>query len=204
MKKKVNLNFRRDTDADFLAGSDHIHQSLLDNPSFPSPVPTLADVKTAIDAYNVALTNAMDLGRVNVAIKNQARQDLESLLFQLGMYVMNTANGDETMLVSSGFTLAKNPEPVYITNAGNVTLSNGITSGEMVSTVATQKGVKSYLHEIADEIPTENTVWDTFASSRSRFVFSGLLPGKQYWVRVALVAGNGQVAYSEVATKFVQ
>lgn len=201
---KVNVSFSRLSDADFLNKAEHILQSMTNNPAFPNPVPTLAEVQAAITKYSADLVLAQGLGKVNVANKNQSRQALEKLLTQLGMFVMFVANGDETILISSGYTLTKMPEPNYITNPGNVELSNGITSGQMVSTVKGQRAVKSYLHQIASELPTENTVWNSNATSRSKFVFTDLQPGKQYWVRVAAIGGNEQTAYSAIATQFAQ
>lgn len=201
---KVNVSFSRLSDADFLNKAEHILQSMTGNPAFPNPVPTLADVQAAITKYSADLVLAQGLGKVNVANKNQSRQALEKLLTQLGMFVMFVANGDETILISSGYTLTKMPEPNHIDNPGNVELSNGITSGQMVSMVKGQRAVKSYLHQIASELPTENTVWDSNATSRSKFVFTDLQPGKQYWVRVAVIGGNEQTAYSAIATQFAQ
>ena len=126
------------------------------------------------------------------------------MLRQLGLSVMAQANGDEKTLVTSGFTLTKTREPRYITNPGNVVLSNGITSGTMVSTVKAVKGGKSYVHEIATTLPVDDTVWTTNTSSTSSFVFSNLTPGKQYWVRVAVIGARHQKAYSTVSTWYAQ
>jgi hypothetical protein len=62
----------------------------------------------------------------------------------------------------------------------------------------------SYLHEIADTLPTDSTVWTKFPSGNSQFTFTSLTPGKQYWVRVAAIGFRNQVAYSTVATQFAQ
>jgi hypothetical protein len=202
--QKINLSFASYTDSGFLTKGTLILSSMTGNPDFPTPTPAIADVSTAVGNYSDALNAAAGLGRVNVAQKNKARQDLEAILKQLGLYVMSVANGDAAMLTSSGFTLSKMPEPKYITNPGNVTLSNGVTSGELVDAVPTVPGTRVYYHEIADAAPTEETVWTRYQSSRSRFVFTGLIPGRQYWVRVAAVGPGEQIAYSTVATQFVQ
>lgn len=201
---KVIINYSKLTDANLLSKAEHILQSMTGNPDFPSPVPTLADVQTAVTKYSADLVLAQGLGKVNIANKNQSRMELEKLLAQLGMFVMFVANGDEAMLVGSGFTLAKTPEPGYITNPGNVSLTNGNTSGVLVSAVKGQRAVKSYLHQITGDPPTEATVWTSNATSRSRFVFTNLQPGKQYWIRVAAVASNDQIAFSPVASQFAQ
>ncbi|HET7117026.1 MAG TPA: fibronectin type III domain-containing protein [Hanamia sp.] len=201
---KVNVSFTKLSDADFLNKAEHVLQSMTGNPAFPNPIPTLAEVQAAITKYSNDLVLAQGLGKVNVANKNQSRLALEKLLAQLAMFVMFVANGDETILISSGYTLSKTPEPNHIDNPGNVILSNGITSGEMVSAVKGQRAVKSYLHQITAELPTDTTLWESTATSRSKFVFTNLQPGKQYWVRVAAIGGNEQSAFSSIATQFVQ
>jgi predicted phage tail protein len=117
---------------------------------------------------------------------------------------MNVALDNAAMLTSSGFTLYKPAEPVYIDNPGNVTISNGITSGELVVSVDTVKGAKSYLHQIATELPNGTTNWTSASTSRSKFTYSNLQPGRQYWVRVAVIGSRQQIAYSPVATQFAQ
>ena len=203
-RPRINLNFKKLTDADFLTKTEHIQQSMTGNAAFTNPMPTLTELETAVNAYGVALTDAKDLGKVKVTIKNQARTSLERLLFQLGMYVINFANGDESIFISSGYTLTKFPHPNYIASPGNVKLENGISSDQLVSVIKNQKGVKSFLHQITPEPPNDNTVWESNATSRSKYVFTNLQPGKQYWVRVAVVAGNEQIACSNLATQYVQ
>lgn len=201
---KISLSFSKFGHSNFQTKAEHIYQSMTASAYFTNPVRPLADIKIAIDNYSDALTNAKGGGKVPVAIKDQTREALEQLLFQLGMFVMYIANGDETILVTSGYTLTKTPEPGYITNLGNVTIANGVTSGQLMSSVKPQKSIKSYSHELAEELPTESTVWQPFNCSRSKYVFTDLVPGKQYWIRVSAVASNGQVAYSNVATQFAQ
>ena len=177
--------------------------SLTDNPAFPSPIPPLADVQDALSTYSAALVTAESLGRDNVSAKNQARAILELLLGQLGRYVMFVANGDENALVSSGFPLAKDPQPRTLVNPGNVTLENGISTGELISSVA-KGNASGFVHQIADILPTEATVWTSHPSSSRKYVFKNLTPGKQYWVRVIAIGFRGQQAISNVSTLFAQ
>jgi len=85
--------------------------SITDNPNFSDPIPSITQLQTAITRYSNALVNVAEQGKNNVAEKNKYRQQLELLLYQLGMYVMFVANGDVTILMRSGYTLAKDPEP---------------------------------------------------------------------------------------------
>jgi hypothetical protein len=202
--RKVSISFSNYTDANLENKAEHILASMTGNPAFADPIPTLAQLQDAVTAYSNALVAAAGLGKNAVAEKNKSRKNLEALLKQLGMYVMYVANGDIAILTSSGYTLTKEDEPRHITNPGAVTLTNGITSGEMVAAVKTVQGASSYVHEITTELPTNNTVWTSNVSTRSRFTYRDLEPGKKYWVRVAAVGRDEQIAYSPVTAQFVQ
>ena len=202
--QKINLSFYAYSDADFENKVAHILNSMTNNPAFPTPIPALADVQAALTQYSADLTAAATLDRVAIAKKNQSRAELELLVKQLGMYVMFIANGDVAILTSSGFTLSKQPEPRYITNPGNVTLSNGLSSGELVASVDAVPGAKSYVYQIAATEPTDTTVWESTPVTRSKYTFTGLVPGKRYWIRVAVAGRDEPVAYSPVASQYAQ
>ncbi len=140
--QKLRINFAKFTDSDLETKAQQILQDMTGNPAFAAPIPTLAELTVAINAYSVALVNAANLGRINVAEKNKCRLTLELLLSQLGMYVMYIANGDVAILTSSGYNLAKEREASVITNPGSVTLGNGISTGQMMAAVKAVKGAK--------------------------------------------------------------
>jgi len=76
-----------------------------------------------------------------------------------------------------------------------------LPAGTLISSI--HKGnASSFIHEIADALPTDETNWTCYPTSTSQFTFTGLIPGKQYWVRVAAVANRKQIAYSNIATQF--
>lgn len=161
-------------------------------------------VTEAVTQYGQSLTAAAGRDQVAVAQKNQRRRELEDIMGKLGLYVMFTAMGESAALTSSGFPQVKPAEPRYIVNPGNVTLTNGVSGGQIECRVKHQKAARSYLHQIIDSEPTESTVWDIRTSSSSRYLFSGLIPGKKYWIRVAVVGPGDQVAYSPVASMYAQ
>lgn len=203
-RAKISISFSSYTDANLQTKAELIIASMTPNAAFANPVPTITELQAALDQYSADLVAAASLGRTNVANKNASRQQLEMLMTRLGMYVMFVANGDEAILTSSGFSLTKTPEARFITNPGNVTLSNGITTGQMVDFVKAVAGANGYLHEICAELPTSVTIWTSYTSTRSQYTFTGLEPGKKYWVRVAATGRNEQIAYSPVASQFAQ
>lgn len=202
--KKISISFDRYSDINFQKKGQFIYDSMKDNTIYAELATAVAGVKTSLDAYIQNLQAAESKDRNAVALKNESRQQLTALLKPLGLNVMAIANGNEPALVSSGYSLVKRPEPRYITNPGNVTLSQGLSSGEMISAVAAVAGAKSYVHQITTEYANDQTVWVSNTSSTSRFLFTNLIPGKQYWVRVAVIGSRNQVVYTSAATWFAQ
>lgn len=202
--KKIILSFDRYTDFNFLQKSQFIYDSLKGNTNFQNLVPTLPDVLAAINKYGEDLQAAATGLHAAVAQKNQSRAILEGILKQLGLSVMTEANGDEAKLATTGYTLSKDREPRYITNPGNVTITNGITFGQMIGSVKAVVGGISYVYEITGDLPAEGSNWEIYTSSTSKYVFTDLIPGKQYWVRVAVIGSRGQKAYSTTTSFFAQ
>jgi hypothetical protein len=202
--QKINMSFSGYSDADFEQKAQYILTSMTNNPAFANPIPTLPEVAAAVALYSADLLAAATLDRTAVAKKNNSRKALEDLLRQLAMYVMYIGNGDAAILTSSGFTLSKLPEPSTITNPGNVTLGNGVSTGIMEVSVKTVKGAKGYVYQIAEKEPAAGTEWLSTNSSRSKFTYTNLQPGKRYWVRVAATGSGEQIAYSPVASQYVQ
>ncbi len=201
---KINIGFSGYSDTMLENKAASILQCMTGNPYFTSPIPTLAELTVAVDAYSTALVTAAGLGRVNVAEKNKTRESLELLLTQLGMYVMYIANGDVAILTSSGYPLRKTGEPRYLDSPGSVELENGITSGELVVSIVRPKGVVSFLHEVTPDPLTPDSVWQSTPGSRASFTFKNLEAGRKYWFRVAAVGNASQLAYSASACQFVQ
>lgn len=204
MKQRISTSFSKYTDAGLEDKAKLIISSMSGNPDFPVPYPSIEDVQAASGAYSAARLAAANLGRTFVADKNAARITLDDLLSQLGNYVMNIADGDLAMLTGSGYTLYKQRELRYITNPGNVTISNGLSSGELKASVKAVAGATGYLYEITGTSPDENAVWTSIPSAACRYTFTNLQPGKQYWVRVAATGSRQQLTYSPVATQFAQ
>ena len=205
MKPRISYNLGYFADADLADESTYITTCMKDNTNFTNPVPAIADLQAAVTTYSTALNAAAGLDRQKIAEKNQARKTLLGMLTQLGMYVMFAANGDEFILKTSGFPMGKTPEPGKLGNPGVVTLTNGVTSGQLVSSIKRTPYARIFSFEIADQYPgDEGGNWTVTHVTTCKHVFKGLTAGKQYWVRVAAIGTNGQVTYSPVATIFVQ
>jgi hypothetical protein len=108
MITKPSIGFLNSTsDALLVTGTETIVNSMTSNPDYATPVPALATVTTALNAFTVAVSNAAGGGKEFTAIKNAKRAELTSLLRQLASYVGVTCGGDMAKLLSSGFPTQK-------------------------------------------------------------------------------------------------
>ncbi|MEO6231182.1 MAG: hypothetical protein ABJB11_15250 [Ferruginibacter sp.] len=192
------------TDKNFAVAAGHILQCMKGNVAFPSPSPALPQLTALLAAYSAAIVAANNGDRLQIAIKKAARNQLQQQLSRLALYVMQVADGSETILISSGFPLAKKPERLSIEQPGAVTLCNGITSGQLISCIKAVKGAKCYTHEIAESETPDNAQWKGYSSSRRKFTFNNLVPGRKYWVRVAALGTGEQMAYSALGYQWAQ
>lgn len=81
------------------------------NPAFPNPEPSMPELLDAITELGDAMSAALDRGRMACARKRFAVARIDRYMSRLAAYVNSMAEGDVTKLHSSGFPLAKKPEP---------------------------------------------------------------------------------------------
>ncbi len=203
MSNKVLINFVRFNDASFEAKGHNIVEHMDGNANFPTPVPAITVVADSSDAYTSALIAASTGNRADIAVKNQARQDLEELLRLLASYINFTAAGDRSKLLTTGYDVSKEKAPVIITKPENITVTNGMNAGDLVVSVNAVKGAKSYVHEYANETDFAAGNWQSVTASQRKYVFSELEPGKKYYCRVAAVGARDQVVYSDPMARIV-
>ena len=201
--KKVLITFSKLRDSDFFTKSRVVYQGMNGNEYFPSPDPVMAVFLAKIDEFEAAITVAKTGDRNAIATKNALRFMLNDFMRNLAMYVNAISRGDVVKLVSSGFTLAKDRQPVHIGVPIIRDLVQWLHPGSIQMRVEHQAGVKVLLYQVAPDPITETTEWVILGDSRLRFVFSNLEQGKKYWFRVAAVGSNGQMVYSEEVAQYV-
>ena len=194
--RKLKLLFAR-TDSDLDTVAKNIIIKMTNNPNFPSPNPKLEDVIKASQTYTALIVDAKNRDRAKVALKRSAKNDLEQMLRSLANYVMSVAKGDEAILASSGFALAKKRESAPpLINPQKFVVKPGLNRGEILTSVERIPAARSYVHEYTLDPLTDASVWTSVASAKRHHLFTNLQSGKTYWFRVAAVGINGQIVYS--------
>jgi hypothetical protein len=145
---KITLGFGKYTEANLQVIAQAIQTAMTGNANFPTPTPTLAAFQTSISDYATALSAAKEGGKTNVAIKNQKKEELIAVLIALANYVTFTANGDEVMIVSSGFPVTKQREPMPPLGKPEILkLEDGANPGGLTITIAGMKAAKTFLYQ---------------------------------------------------------
>ena len=177
-----------------------IHLRMTGNVSFTTPIPTLIVLLALIDALSVAYENALNGGTVQKALMRIALKDLMAALKTMLGYVQSVSEGDETMILSSGFDVRRPRIPVGILPPPvNVRAVFGNVTGEIILRWQGVKNKLVYKVQINDT-PGDDTKWvDLTYTGKIRMVVPSLITDKMYAFRVASISSDGIGDYSDVA-----
>ncbi|MGS2764632.1 hypothetical protein [Sinomicrobium sp. M5D2P9] len=196
---KILTSFTSYNNAAFIQKAELIVDSMTDNASFATPIPSLTEVRTAIDTFGAAIVKAGEGGQTDRLARDQKRTDLVALLQKLALYVQMESNNDEVVLASSGFTLRKTPEPIGILAKPKNFVVVPVNRGMIKASLNSIYGAKSYLFEYrrVGEEP-----WTVVAHTKSSLLLNSLDSGREYEFRVAGVGAAPQKIYSESVRSF--
>lgn len=188
------------SDAELIARTQDVLVGMTGNTNFATPTPTLAMIKTALDAFSTALAEAANGGRQLTAVKNAKRAELVSLMKQLGSYLTTASNGDIAILLSSAFPTQKAARspigPVATPEAPK--LSHGAVTGEINAVAVAVTGAYAYNWDAALASSPDVSV-QTAQTTGARTTFSGLTPGQLYVVTLNALGAAGTSDWSNAA-----
>jgi hypothetical protein len=180
----------RSNDAALIVASGSILVAMTGNGLYPAPVPALAGIVTARNAF-VAAANAPKSGTLGVIARRQLRVQLVVQLRSLALYVQQTCNGDPVIGLSSGYPLQKTRQPAGLLPAPvNLRLARGKLSGQLTVRCDVMAQAGSYQWRYATAAAP--TVWTLVDPTMgARVLLEGLAPGTQYVVQVRAVGTLG-------------
>ena len=196
---RVSLSFAKKIDTDLIAFVRNAIALITGNPKYPTPSPSLATITTSVDAFEVAVHDALDGGRIALATRNAARVELLSLMRQLAAYVQGNCEADLVILLSSGFNAVRAPSPVGVLPApGNQRLRLTGKSGQLVLRFDRVGNAANY--SIQSATSPDGPWEDRGFSSITRVMLNGLTPGKVYWARARANGSDGPSEWGGPAT----
>lgn len=185
-----------------VAKSEYVETEMTGNANFPAPTPTVAQVTAARTALVAALAAAESGAHADIAVKNEAVRNLRDLLTKLARYVNSVAGGNVDKAVSSGFELAKRPEPIDKLEAP-LELSARMSSyaGRIDLKWEHVRGARMYQVYICAGDPAVPKNWTVVGiSSKAKHTVTDLEANKFFNFRVTALGRVGEGPASEVVT----
>lgn len=200
-KIKIITSFSKYNDAELEQKALLIIDSMSNNSNFPTPTPPIADINTAVVAFQAALTRLKEGGsKQDMLLRDQKRTELSSLLEKLAYYVQMTVDDDGPALASSGYSLSKQPEPIGILPKPQNFNVQPEAVGMIKLSLKAIKGAKSYQYEYRRR-GTDG--WIIKVHTKVTLLLTELESGVQYEFRVTAIGTAPQRVYSDVLSSFV-
>lgn len=178
-----------------------VETKMTGNAEFPTPNPTLAELKVGRETLETAIVEAAGGDHAKVFARNVAEAALDDLLVRMAMYVSNTSAGNELTILSSGFELRKQPESIGPLDAPpDLEARTGALPGTIDLRCKPVKGAYYYQVQVNATDPDVEANWAPIAFiSRASYTAIGLDPGKHYWFRMTALGAAGASPFSDPA-----
>lgn len=204
-RRRVKLGLYGLTVAEVIQYCRNVITSMTGNAYYPAPVPTLEALTTAVNELETAQDNASDGGKTLTAIRNEKLAAVFNLMRQLRDHVNVVGDGNEVILLSSGFALAKLPEPkTGVKTPQNVTAKTQETPGDVLvecNTLAAAELYQIRYQPMNPETPEVlDEVWDVLDPvAPKKQLVTGLKAATYYWFEMRGVGRKGPGPWSDPA-----
>ena len=193
-------DFSDKTDTQLLAKGRKVHQDLTGNVLFTTPVPPLSELKTKLDEYEVAISNAANGGTHLTAARREKRAEVIDILQRLATYVDLTSSNSESVLLGTGFDVystehvdAPASEKPSITGA-----EDGPLSGEVYIYSSSMKhALTNELRYTKDSFGPDARWTKLNPQSKATFLVTGLETGVNHWFQTRTNSRKGTSDWSD-------
>jgi hypothetical protein len=203
MKKKLALNFLETSDSDLHIMASRVASCMTDNDRFSDPGMLIIELNETNAQYIHSLADSGLGDRAKVAMKNDLRALLIKKLKQIAEFVQNEANGEELLLVSSGFPTMKPTGDIILKEPLDFQIMPGPQPGDMIMKVRRVIGARSYLYQWTPAPLSQDSIWESVVDTRCKKVISGLPLGINYMFRMAAVGPRNQIIYTRPLSRYI-
>lgn len=176
--------------------------ALMGNVRFPNPPVTMALLKSLLDAFKAAITDAMEGSKKAMALWDSLRAQVISALKQVAAYVQENANSDFSKTGFETYDTAARKTSQLVETPTFRKLDHGSNSGEIMLLINAVPHARAYQVQytaLKDGIPGPWTVVDVM-SVKSAFKISGLTPATMYAFQVQAIGPNNRSDWSNSVT----
>lgn len=199
-----NFSTTKYSDEDLVTKSQAIHNAMSGNTHYPEPDPALADLQTAITDFQLALVKAKNGTKEDTADKNSKRTVLVDLLHKLSYYVQVNSDGEEAIILSSGFDVNKQSGSVgVLPKPENFKVVAGGNKGSLELSCDMVDHANFYEYMYTKAPLSATSVWTTKTSTKRKLVIDGLTSGQQYIFKMAAAGSDPSRTWSDEISSFV-
>lgn len=176
-----------------------------ENEALPNPPVGPDELQTMLNAYDDAINVSLDGGRIAIATRNSHRETVTKALRLLAAYVESAANGDPTIILSSGFeTWTYNRSQPQFLDMPMIVKVAQRSPGEFAVSISVVEKARGYelRHGPAGSDP-EARIITPVTRVRPPTLFSGLTPGVIYTFQVRALGHMGYTNWSDPISKMV-
>ena len=197
---KTAKGFKDKTDAQVLARGRKIEHDLAASIHFTTPSPAVSDLTTALDEYDVSISNAANGGTHLIAIRKEKRKVVVNILRRLGYYVDLNGQDSESIMLSSGFEVYKTDTGVAEESGSPSTLKgkDGSHIGSVkIKSKKMPNATSNQIRFALDPIGPETTWTELPPQTKATFYITGLTPGRLYWFQTRTYSTKGYSEWSD-------
>lgn len=169
---------------------------------FADPNPALEELEAVLLEFRRAVSDAIYRDRRAIILRGQKRKELLRILRLLSFYVARVADGDESLILLSGYTPSRTPGPTGSNpKPTNLRAKPEIGSNSIDLRVNPWRAARMYQFEFRKKDSDEP--WQVKLSGNSRCRISDLERFQEYEFRVSYIGRTGVLLYSDVISSYV-
>ena len=205
--RNVLTSFSKLKGNDLLAEALGITKAMSNNENFKSPIPSIKKVHVQTEAFKQSLERLQDNpAKSDYLDKSEAQTELGSLLNRLAKYVNLTANGELSVLRSSGMKLAKDYKTIGVLDAPDfIHVNEASRVGEVNIYVSKVQKAKGY--SISYKKDSEDIFQTTLLTSTKGRVIN-LQSGEKYTFKATAISSasskTNEYNFSSEVSRFIQ
>lgn len=184
--------------------AENVLLKMTGNELFPTPVPELSVLETALADYRAAVADAVRGGKHATTVRDQVRGQLEDTLRSLAFSVQQVAMGDPATILAAGFdhTKARQPRGRCPQPIDFVAKSGPLGSRSVTVKMKRHPWARSYRYGY--RLAGSTDAWTEVTAHASQHVITGLQQFAEYEFRGAHIDNDpNSVSYGDKVTATV-